>query len=157
MSKGAEMTDLITRLEAATEGSQELGDDVLLACGWTEFIEKGTDNGFGLTDDKHWMLPPKSNSMYLRYHSHCPNPTTSIDAALTLVPEGWSTKIEGGGVRKWNVAVYSGRKGDWAGTLYKYHPALAICIAAIKARSTTCPQRPSLQALQDGKCSRVNG
>ena len=60
--------------------------------------------------------------------------TTSIDAALTLVPEGWSYMIEGG-LSTQSPSAYlrppsqPGFDQGIAGT-----PALALCIAALKAR-----------------------
>ena len=64
--------------------------------------------------------------------------TSSIDAALTLVPEGWRvnsiSNVENGWhavlVRgQWNVAGYA-----TAGSVVSVTPAIALCIAALKAR-----------------------
>lgn len=99
------MKDLIAKLESATEGSRELDRAIHSHIrGVEEFLL-----------------------------STWPAYTTSLDAALTLVPEGWH----------WNV-------GDvglaWVGTHESatkivrhdgdaHTPALALCIAALKARA----------------------
>lgn len=59
--------------------------------------------------------------------------TTSIDAALTLVPEGWSFAVEGFPVR---ACVYdpAAMAGDSTVTATAVTPALAIVLAALKAR-----------------------
>jgi len=98
--------DLIAKLEAATEGSRELDREVAKAVyGW-----KRVQPGY-----------------------YVPRFTQSLDAALTLVPEGWEwfkpqnnyqsdkPRIEIFGPIDYQVAA--------AAT-----PALAICIAALKAR-----------------------
>jgi hypothetical protein len=72
------MTDLITELEAATEGSRELDEVVALAFGWRFCDKTLTHKGV----DRCWFEP--DNTPYI---SVCPPTfTTSLDAALTLVP-----------------------------------------------------------------------
>jgi hypothetical protein len=73
------MLDLISRLESAAEGSRELSDDVLLACGW----EKTFD---GVACD-YWAPPHTAGRVY---SDNRPSPTESVDDALELVPEGWT-------------------------------------------------------------------
>jgi len=108
------MTDLIKRLEEAEAGSRELSDAVLLACGAMEYDWKS------------------------RKYSRRPSPTQSLDDALGLVPEGW----------EWEAASFAKhnnepRAGLWR-NLYSNDieciashgatPALALCIAVLKAR-----------------------
>ena len=102
------MTDLetlIARLEAATEGSRELDGEIYSAM-------SGKATGLNNADDY----------------------TTSIDAALTLVPEGYD----------WDVGRLNGRyiadvsrKVSEEGWLNQHargpSSALALCIAALKA------------------------
>lgn len=109
--------DLIARLEAATEGSRELDGAIY-----------ETVTGVRITGprDKEWLVVP----FY----------TTSLDAALTLVPEGlcWGLNthpedeiFNPGGAQ----AFVSDMLEDG---IYAHAdaatPALALCIAALKAR-----------------------
>lgn len=102
-----DVDDLITRLEAATEGGREL--DALIG------------NAVGRTPDG-WVNYPHA------YEKHY---TTSVDAALTLMPEG----------RAFALLVYEAGAASAAigeppqfGEHEAPSPALALCIAAIKAR-----------------------
>jgi len=118
--------DLIQRMETATEGSRELDAAIyrLLYSGKLVDLLRRS----GVTDMEY-----------------CPDYTTSLDAALTLVPEGY---------RLYNLSdQLDDRRGRWfAGiandvppivnppaTSYMAHapsPPLALCIAALKARRT---------------------
>ena len=132
------MKDLITRLEQATEGSRELDCDIF-----------NIDSRYEITDDER-RNTYNGNGLYGRnVHNdmrvEVPHYTESLDKALTLVPEG---------VRGWQICksvlgptvaefVHDDRDdpgGDWysvdgisgeAST-----PALALCIAALKALLT---------------------
>ena len=93
------MTDLIDRLKAASEGSAEL--DVAIA----------------------WLLRTPGDNVI----THLDNYTQSIDAAVTLVPEGVDHCL----MRLRNKSV------AWVGTGETQRaatPALALCIAALLAR-----------------------
>lgn len=113
------MTDLLTRLENAKEGSRELD--------WAIRDQVCADAG--------------------EISSHiAPHYTTSLDAALTLVPEGGEENGEG-----WRIGIERGpgRETYWtawlrrhasdetieATAIYKAGPALALCIAALRARA----------------------
>lgn len=117
------MTDLIAELERSTEGSKDLDMKIF----WLQFPE------YERGKQAIW---------------HCPDYTTSLDAALTLVPRGWRRKIldwpdgigpeKGGAKLEWldsdgiKRPVAIPREGwIWAAT-----PALALCIAALKARQS---------------------
>ena len=123
--------DLIAKLEAATGPSRELDYEIALAVGWSR-------NPYG----RGWLA---ANG------DLCDAPpclTASIDAALTLVPEGWhieclSTPDKGTSVRNpsrkaacdmgpdldndegWEIGRKVGNHAE---------AALAVCIAALKAR-----------------------
>ena len=128
------MSDLIARLEAAEEGSREL--DFAIA--------------------EHLGMHPrwsKSTTKARKMHRHVdggpiPAWTGGIDAALTLVPEGWDYSI-GTDTRK----DESARKYGWARVMERAEdhpghytgnelyaeaatPALALCAAALKARES---------------------
>lgn len=111
------MTDLIERLSAATEGSRDLSDEVLVACGWKERHDRLWE-----TPDKEWCHPDDR-----------PNPTVSLDDALRLVPEGWIAYLE----------VCPAPYPSYATILYeprnKWHgeaatAPLALCIAILRAK-----------------------
>lgn len=102
------MDDLIARLEAAPEGSRELDQDIF----------------FAVHDQDREAYRAVGPPGVLPY-------TTSLDAALTLVPEGcqWGLEVwgENGGNAAWVMPPH-GHPSRYAAT-----PALAICIAALKA------------------------
>jgi len=106
----SDLTALIERLESATEGSRELDADVARVCG----IEWSHDeNGnYGPYD----IMP-----MRVFF-------TRSIDAAVSLVPEGWgwcSDSLDPG--------EHYAQAGPFLGE--GHTPALALTIAALRARS----------------------
>jgi hypothetical protein len=112
-----DLSALIEKLSAATEGSRELDDAIQevaipLGCGMLVF------NG---------RQPP----LY----------TTSLDAALSLVPEGW--RIEDFSQYRngdFYVCLWPREKDDWDDGLPQTvgddaaTPALALCVASLKAR-----------------------
>ncbi len=101
--------DLIARLEAASEGSEELNDAI-------DFELFGSDEARPYT--------------------------TSLDAALTLVPEGWWLRsIEGCPQQNEWDAMLDQKTIPWGKAIGCANenvgsptPALAVCIAALKAR-----------------------
>ena len=119
---------LIRDLEATDVGCLELSASVLLAFGWT--AKKG---------QSVWHLP--DGTLYGPAHGagFMPDPTTSIDDALELVPEGWS-------LAGWWEAVNPKDRPWWGVNLrrddpYKVlnvkdstTPAVVLVIAALKAR-----------------------
>ena len=124
------MTDLIERLEAATEGSRELD----LIC-W--------DAPEGLQDIGCYEDPAAGcldGDIY-----YAPHYTTSIDAALTLVPEGLSWRYDSalGYVELFDLGkspiLVSANLED--PTLGGHGPALAICIASLRAMEALTPER----------------
>lgn len=104
--------DLIARLEAATEGSGDLDYEI-----WDSL---GT-GALGLADK------PRSIKRY----------TESLDAALTLVPAIWriyaiqESHIEG----EWFAGLDRRREHRESMIGKAPTPALALCIAALKARA----------------------
>ena len=106
------MDDLITRLEMAVDGNRKLDSDIQ---------EVLTGKGFSENDD--WQAP-------------WPHYTSSVDAALMLVPEGWEASIVVEVDRRSSVRVWK-RLGETTRTpIYEAPtPALAVCIAALKARN----------------------
>ena len=128
------MSNLITRLQAATGPDRELDAEIFLLQ-WP---------GYRLQTDcepfPDQVQPGRIQEIGGFAHRTAPTFTASIDAALTLVPEGYW----------WNVGHVMGPQPDtqnlfWAmchmkGEKWPYDrpiaatPALAICIAALCAR-----------------------
>lgn len=111
------MKDLIQRLEAAEAGSRELDVEIAKLLG--VYI-------------RAWGLPP--------YHptENVSPYTTSLDAALTLVPEGLASAVGtmfGMSQPPWGVVWQA--NGRPMATCEAATPALALCIAALKAREAS--------------------
>lgn len=118
------MDDIIARLEKATGPDRELDGDISEAIGFSPVDYRRGE--------------PRWASMYWFQLSDrvdpwpCPPYTASIDAALTLVPEG----------ADWNVganppsADIAHRAERWmTDECFSATPAIALCIAALKART----------------------
>lgn len=126
------LSDLIARLEAAKEGSREL--DALI---FTEVFEAELRPWSPTRRVRTLWWFKRNSEQVLRYgkDSH-PHYTTSLDAALTLVPENMRIELIGSG-SAWRCEVrhftaYE-RVAEYFGAPT---PALALCIAALKARDS---------------------
>ena len=117
------MDNLIAELEAAPEGSRDLDGPLFRL-----HVMPGTD-----WEKNKGLWWPCEATFCKRYEVH--PYTTSLDAALTLVPEEfvWRVSTDFGPIA-W--AALSGHKGIfWADTKSEaLTAALALCIAALKAR-----------------------
>lgn len=124
------MNDLISRLSAATGPSRELDAGIALANGWAH---RTMPNG-----ERYWRSPTGVI---------CPQPpryTASIDAALTLMPEGYGFMIRyhetADGKMRACCSLLGCSNGDgdtwdvWGNT-----PAIAIVIACLKAKEESKP------------------
>lgn len=131
---------LIAALEAATECSRELDIQVALYLG-------GPKTWFG-RHVKQYHIDERGKTNIVTddnvLHINCGDVqryTTSIDAALTLVPEGciWKVFSDYPGdayfadLEKW-VPGHEGTE-HWRTDGACSYPALALCIAALRARS----------------------
>lgn len=116
------LPDLIAKLEAASEGSRELDGQIALVLG---LAPAGAQLHRSLDPARGWWVPgkgPFSGDFWLPPHY-----TTSINAALTLVPDG----------QAYAVLVYASAaigEPPQFGDHEAPPPALALCIAALKAR-----------------------
>lgn len=79
--------NLAARIEASTEGTCELSEAMLVALGW-EFVEGTSDAWPGLRKAPDGTI-----------HRRQPDPTRSVDDAISLVPEG----------REWMIYRRSGK------------------------------------------------
>ncbi len=141
------MTDLIARLEAAPEGSRIL--DARIAV--TACIDMPTPMGDASPYLKmphkldecepgtYWLVQRSGMSLLT-----APHYTTSLDAALTLVPEGWRGKLligdwsDGQRPEQDRAALWNNDDGARESVFgvgsSAATPALALCIASLRAR-----------------------
>lgn len=119
------MQELIERLERAASPDRQL--DLAIFCALDEF-----------------RAPFKQYPMARISHNRAavaPAFTESIDAALTLVPEGWTVANLGQNDRKgWWAELREGHQTSYNQVvlsgfgLRELGPAIALCTAALKAR-----------------------
>ena len=128
------MTDLIKRLEEATGSDRELDADIALLVGYRR---KGAKSTIGISDGYVWAEPGEQFS----YGTRPPSYSSSLDAALTLVPEGCGAKIHYDTAYKGYAAasVFPTREGEGHELaanvgMDKRTPDIALCIAALRAR-----------------------
>ncbi|WP_155262913.1 hypothetical protein [Sphingomonas segetis] len=128
----ARLIELAERCEAATGPDRELDIAILThpAFGYRDVFEDG--RLFDRGNDGYWSLEGDEKNGPL------PSPTASLDAAMTLVPEGWEPFLETDICRdtpglfwKWGLGhpTYDAVHGESS------HAALALCAAALRARA----------------------
>lgn len=147
------LAELIERLKKATGPDRELDAEIWrsakgaevwnyhdnshidsqIRCGaWTGTRESHPDFEPGLDNVVTWRYRIDRNGDF--DYGELPSPTASIDAALTLVPEGWEcilyTENNTAELYNTNPPRKFGIKARAQGTA----PAIALCIAALKAR-----------------------
>lgn len=113
---------LIAELEAAEQGSREL-DGKIRDC-------------LGLVDPKTKRLRVRQGGF--KFISEGPRPfTTSLDSALSLVAKGWGWEIgeEVGGGTVGAVVWHATSKRNGYRSYGVRSAALALCVAALKARA----------------------
>jgi len=117
------LVKLISKAEDATEPSRDLDAEIALVLGWTFMKMKG---------DKYPYFRKPGVTNY-RVRSELPLFTKSIDAALTLLPKGhWWAIVMRGNEDGFDASVIP---PDTEMTWHRgANAALAICIAALKAR-----------------------
>jgi hypothetical protein len=127
------MSDLTTllalaeRCEQAAGPDRELDAEIALAIGYTR-EKKGRQR-------IAWWRNPKGQQLgYDGWHNFPPSFTASLDAAVTLVPEGWGYELRQGnsGARRALCRMWDGR-GIWTRGTVAATPALALCAAALLA------------------------
>ena len=153
--------ELIARLAAATKGSEELDVCVWAAIVGGEAVQspinarwcvyRGVDHR---GNPRLWDIMGRPEELvWHQLYREGSGPTTSLDAALTLVPEGMAADVHIGPRAIYNQATIwlpikgkdeQGRRTTSyepliagcarEGTLYQNSPALAVCIAVLKAR-----------------------
>lgn len=121
----ADLSELIAKLEAATEPSRELDSAIGQTIGMVAYDRSTDVLGYPVGDDAPY-----------------PAFTTSLDAALTLVPGGafWRVGHDGEGpnpadFRADVLNVMPAERRSVTGKGVAGTPALALCIAALRART----------------------
>lgn len=142
------MTSLTARLEAATEGSREL--DVEIALEWLHvesseeaYVRRTNRHDTEARPGDYWLVQRSGRQL-----KAAPHYTTSLDAALTLVPEGWRVYGMGQGASanydRWFVELVTVKPHLAPTSTWKraaaLTPALALCIAALKALQAQEPE-----------------
>lgn len=120
-------TELIKRLEAATEGDRELDEQIAGALGY----EVGTRQANSTMEIAWWWQGPHGREPLPRF-------TGSVDAALSLVPKNLRYGIQVAlgyafvGIK--DGSILNPATKEWCG--YAKTAALAICAAALRARAS---------------------
>ncbi len=152
------MSDLIARLEAATEGGREL-DAVVWALvlprsgvafdGYGEpenFLRYEYDANEDGSVDLYVVFASGDRHSMRRAKRKSPNYTTSLDAAMTLMPEGWFASVMLFG-EFFHATAF---RPEWHSkevltdprtikAMNAPKPALALCIVLLKARDGSLP------------------
>lgn len=128
------MTSLIERLEAATGPDREL-DGLIFKATNPNVIQTYR----GLPDYATELVHEEGKQAHTARTIDIPFYTSSIDAAMTLVPEEWSFSVGQNVHHKyWHALVQrvaaDGEIESFAETS-NHGASLALCIAALKARS----------------------
>ena len=132
------LDELIARLEAATEGSRELDAEIWRvadppACKIADYQSRAFTG-------RDWTEEEKAEAVAARMKRLAPHFTTSLDAALTLVPEGCAFRLQKNLNGKYWVSMQRKFPDQELGFdiwVDAYGPTivLALCIAALKARA----------------------
>lgn len=143
----ASLRGLVERLEAASEGSRELNGAIWRIFEPAEFADKCSFRGSLYAGHRHSKAEKRAHEDRMGAFL-APAYTTSLDAALALaervLPE-WAFEMTGyfglGGARvetapdRW--APYDNADAETGGVVVNAKtPALALCIAILRARST---------------------
>lgn len=147
------MTDLLAlaaRVEQLTGRDIALGHEILLACGWRKTC---VGNFYGPL--YHWSSPDGSKSYP---EDRLPCPTESLDAAMTLVPEGCDFYFEVeqvmGGFCNYLYITGGGAVApshDLRGKGGKLHPTWKEAVAALprEISAASLRARSALEASRD--------
>lgn len=133
---GARELELAERCEAATGPDRELDAMIAVATDWRwDDWEEGESTARGQAE-KHgldWLVGRAKDGMASMWR-HMPRYTASLDAAVTLVPDGWEYTAKQEGPR--HIWAMHKRRVEVANAAT---PALALCGAALRARAAQEP------------------
>ena len=132
------MNDLIAALEQATGPSRELDDAISTAIGNPP---PKTGGYYGWEKSGGSYTKPRDSEGRTHDTWSAPHYTSSLDSALTLVPEGWAWFVQHigkpfttGSARLWIPAQWTQGIPKEQFVNEAATPALALCIAALRAR-----------------------
>ena len=126
--RAALLMDLAERCEQASGPDRELDARIYILT-----------TGGSAADADYAATDPDVTCKPLRY-------TASLDAALTLVPEGWAWAVYGGAREEIVATAYCVPNGgrlpwpDWVTDICAATPALALCAAALRALASGAPR-----------------
>lgn len=128
---------LIEKLENATEGSRDLDAEIMSLFHTREARRLGpSEHEQPGTPAKTWVWVSCETGQWIS--THALEYTTSLDAAMTLVPEGWGhMTMTADKYRKWPSArTYRYGTGRKFVEFTNNHKSIyvALCIASLKAR-----------------------
>jgi hypothetical protein len=135
------MTDLVTLLALAERCEQATGPDRELDAEIAWMLTAQDRKRLGPPDLRreiwHAGLSTPAWVPFENVSSFHPNYTSSLDAAVTLVPEGWGYELRQNHsrLRRALCRMWDGRF-IWPGGTVAAGPALALCAAALRARAT---------------------
>lgn len=116
---------ILSRLEAATRGSREL-DEAIATLLWGEPRPSGNP---GEQRVLRWWSGGVGRTV-------APEFTTSIDAAMMMLPDGWRLNSLGDHGETWDVELAARHGREWRYG-YAKTAAHALCIACLRARADT--------------------
>lgn len=126
------LSEIIAKLEAANEGSRELDIEIWRQCAPQQY--KITEIHSRAFSGREWTDEEKALQVRSQAIKYAPRYTTSLDPALTLVPEGWRTKLRMFRAKNRAELELAPDQRQQTFGLGKT-AALALCIAALKARA----------------------
>lgn len=133
------LSDLIARLEKATGADRELDFSIAFQIQWRPQTDASRES-FALHEAKHDYATAWIAHAPWRHEWPVPHFTASIDAALTLVPESFYWEVHQDGCAFVRIPNTDEDVDAWRAAT----PAIALCIAALKARlATPSPTPPS--------------
>lgn len=125
----AEFSELISHLEKLEGPSGKLDDEIYKAFGgWTRTLASAPDGG--MLDSTCWVRSGEFIEVRL---GHSPAYTASPTEAMRLIPTGWdwwADYVSGRCV--WSISPRAGKDERLVGR--HAIPAIALCIASLKAR-----------------------
>ena len=132
MSDRETLAALVARCEAATEADRQLDADISVTIYGGEIVWKQSVTG------EAWPHRRYASKAHIGGFGRAPvEPVTaSLDAAVTLVPEGWRWEVHWQSESRSAALVQPFGQVHWA-TLRQASadtPALALCAAALRAR-----------------------
>lgn len=138
MTDRATLLALADRVEAADGPDRELDVEIFRAIGH-EVEWRPVNYIMELRPIINWKAP----HVYAGMKEPCPEPTASLDAALSLVPEGAGVEVHRYWTAEhddavWSAAVIWGM-GSVEQSLDRPSAALALCAAALRALAQEAP------------------